>query len=79
MGPSRVSRWGRRFFDGVFAVLVPDSAGTGSATRAMHERYEVSVIGGYRQRGDSPDVSYVAVFGQNVQALYDLAPSDDAT
>jgi len=33
----------------------------------------VGVIGGYEQGGDSPDVSYSAAFGQNAQALYDLA------
>jgi V8-like Glu-specific endopeptidase len=31
----------------------------------------VGVIGGYQQGGDSPDVSYAAVFGQNMHALYD--------
>jgi hypothetical protein len=33
----------------------------------------VGVIGGYEQGGDSPNISYSAIFGQNVQALYDLA------
>jgi V8-like Glu-specific endopeptidase len=33
----------------------------------------VGVIGGYQQGGDSPDISYSATFGQNVQALYDVA------
>ncbi len=35
----------------------------------------IGVIGGYQQGGDSPDVSYSAAFGQNVQALYDTAMS----
>ncbi|HUA31120.1 MAG TPA: trypsin-like peptidase domain-containing protein [Streptosporangiaceae bacterium] len=35
----------------------------------------VGVIGGYQQGGDSPDVSYAAVFGQNMRALYDTAVS----
>jgi V8-like Glu-specific endopeptidase len=33
----------------------------------------VGVIGGYQHGGDSPNVSYAAAFGQNAQALYDLA------
>jgi V8-like Glu-specific endopeptidase len=35
----------------------------------------VGVIGGYQQGGDSPDVSYAAAFGPNVQALYAIAES----
>jgi V8-like Glu-specific endopeptidase len=31
------------------------------------------VIGGYQQGGDSPNISYAAAFGSNVQALYDVA------
>jgi len=33
----------------------------------------IGVIGGYQQGGDSPDVSYAAAFGPNVQALYHRA------
>jgi V8-like Glu-specific endopeptidase len=33
----------------------------------------IGVIGGYEQGGYLPNVSYSATFGQNVQALYDLA------
>jgi len=33
----------------------------------------VGAIGGYEQGGDSPNVSYSAAFGSNVQALYDVA------
>ena len=35
----------------------------------------VGVIGGYQQGGDSPDVSYAAVFGPDMQALYDASVS----
>jgi V8-like Glu-specific endopeptidase len=33
----------------------------------------IGVIGGYQQGGDSPDISYAAAFGGNVQALYEVA------
>jgi V8-like Glu-specific endopeptidase len=33
----------------------------------------IGVIGGYQQGGNSPDVSYTAVFGKNVLALYETA------
>jgi V8-like Glu-specific endopeptidase len=33
----------------------------------------IGVIGGYEQGGLSPDVSYAAAFGRNVQSLYDVA------
>jgi hypothetical protein len=33
----------------------------------------VGVVGGYQQGGDSPNISYSATFGSNVQALYDVA------
>jgi len=35
----------------------------------------IGVIGGYQQGGDSANVSYAAAFGQNVQALYEVAVS----
>jgi hypothetical protein len=41
--------------------------------------YVFGVTGGCRQREDSRDFSYVAVFGQDVQALWDIAASDEAT
>jgi V8-like Glu-specific endopeptidase len=46
--------------------LVVGAGGSGQGTL-------VGVIGGYEQGGDSADVSYAAAFGQNAQALYDLA------
>jgi V8-like Glu-specific endopeptidase len=33
----------------------------------------IGVIGGYQQGGDSPNISYAAVFGGNMQDLYDVA------
>ena len=33
----------------------------------------IGVIGGYEQGGDTPQVSYSAVFGSNVAALYHKA------
>ena len=33
----------------------------------------IGVIGGYEQGGDAPQVSYTAMFGTNVAALYQLA------
>jgi hypothetical protein len=36
------------------------------------------VIGGYQQGGDSPAVSYAAMFGQNVLSLYVTAQWDSA-
>jgi V8-like Glu-specific endopeptidase len=33
----------------------------------------VGVIGGYQQGGDSPNISYSAAFGANMQALYNVA------
>jgi len=33
----------------------------------------IGVIGGYQQGGDSPNISYAAAFGANVQALYEVA------
>ena len=38
----------------------------------------MGVIGGYQQGGDSPVVSYSAVFGSNVSALYSTAVADTA-
>jgi V8-like Glu-specific endopeptidase len=35
----------------------------------------IGVIGGYQRGGGSPDVSYAATFGENVQALYGIAVS----
>jgi V8-like Glu-specific endopeptidase len=35
----------------------------------------IGVIGGYQQGGGSPDISYAATFGANVQALYGIAVS----
>jgi hypothetical protein len=37
---------------------------------ATGEGAVVGVIGGYQQGGDTPDVSYAATFGADVQALY---------
>ena len=37
----------------------------------------IGVLGGYEQGGDTPDVSYAAVFGSGVQALYDTAIAQD--
>ncbi len=42
---------------------------------ATGEGTVIGVIGGYQQGGGSPDVSYAARFGQNVQTLYDTAAS----
>jgi V8-like Glu-specific endopeptidase len=33
----------------------------------------IGVIGGYQEGGDSADISYATPFGQNVQALFDIA------
>jgi V8-like Glu-specific endopeptidase len=38
----------------------------------------IGVIGGYQQGGDSADISYSAVFGQNVRALYEKALDETA-
>jgi V8-like Glu-specific endopeptidase len=35
----------------------------------------IGVIGGYQRGGGSPDISYAATFGENVQALYGIAVS----
>jgi hypothetical protein len=35
----------------------------------------IGVIGGYQRGGGSPDISYAATFGENVQALYGIAMS----
>ena len=35
----------------------------------------IGVIGGYQRGGGSPDISYAATFGENVQALYGVAVS----
>ncbi len=48
--------------------LIDVSAATG-------EGVVIGVLGGYQLGGDSPDVSYAATFGQNVQALYQRAVS----
>ncbi len=40
-----------------------------------YDQTVIGVIGGYQQGGDTPDVSYAAVFGQNMQALYATAVS----
>jgi V8-like Glu-specific endopeptidase len=37
----------------------------------------IGVIGGYQQGGDSANISYAAVFGQKVQALYDSSVAGD--
>ncbi len=50
----------------------PLLVGAGGPVRGGHGTV-IGVIGGYEQGGDSPDVSYAAAFGQDVQALYDLA------
>ncbi len=42
---------------------------------ATGEETVIGVIGGYQQGGDSPDVSYSARFGPQVQTLYDTATS----
>jgi V8-like Glu-specific endopeptidase len=36
----------------------------------------IGVIGGYQQGGDSADISYAAVFGPKVQALYNTSVSE---
>jgi V8-like Glu-specific endopeptidase len=35
----------------------------------------IGVIGGYQRGGGSPDISYAATFGENVQTLYGIAVS----
>ena len=42
---------------------------------ATGEETVIGVIGGYQQGGDSPDVSYSARFGPQVQSLYETAIS----
>jgi V8-like Glu-specific endopeptidase len=42
---------------------------------ATGESTVIGVIGGYQRGGGSPDVSYAATFGANVQALYGIAVS----
>jgi V8-like Glu-specific endopeptidase len=42
---------------------------------ASGESTVIGVIGGYQRGGGSPDVSYAATFGENVQALYGIAVS----
>jgi V8-like Glu-specific endopeptidase len=49
---------------GPFLVQVSQTTGQGTV---------IGVIGGYQQGGDTPDVSYSAVFGANVAALYRAA------
>ena len=49
---------------GPFLVRVDKATGQGTV---------MGVIGGYEQGGDDPAVSYSAVFGQNVAALYTTA------
>jgi V8-like Glu-specific endopeptidase len=52
---------------GPFLVRVSQKTGEGTV---------IGVIGGYQQGGYTPDVSYSAVFGQNVAALYRTAVAD---
>jgi len=52
---------------GPFLVRVDEATGQGTV---------MGVIGGYEQGGDDPAVSYSAVFGQNVAALYKTAEAD---
>lgn len=52
---------------GPFLVQVDKATGQGTV---------MGVIGGYEQGGDDPAVSYAAVFGQNVAALYKTAEAD---
>jgi len=52
---------------GPFLVRVDHFTGQGTV---------MGVIGGYEQGGDDPAVSYSAVFGQNVAALYKTAEAD---
>jgi V8-like Glu-specific endopeptidase len=47
-----------------FLADVNPATGTGTV---------IGVIGGYQKGGDTPDVSYAAAFGANVQSLYDQA------
>ena len=49
------------------------SAFLADVDQATGEGTVIGVIGGYEQGGDTPDVSYAAVFGSGVQALYDSA------
>ena len=49
---------------GPFLVQVSQKTGQGTV---------IGVIGGYQQGGATPDVSYSAVFGSNVAALYRIA------
>jgi V8-like Glu-specific endopeptidase len=52
---------------GPFLVQVSQKTGQGTV---------VGVVGGYKQGGDTPDVSYSAMFGANVAALYRTAITD---
>ena len=52
---------------GPFLVRVDPATGQGTV---------IGVIGGYEQGGDDPAVSYAAVFGRNVAALYQKAQAD---
>jgi V8-like Glu-specific endopeptidase len=54
---------------GPFLIDVDPATGNGTV---------VGVIGGYQQGGDSPAVSYAAMFGQNVLSLYVTARWDSA-
>ncbi len=47
-------------------LLYDAAPGTGDGT-------VIGVIGGYQQGGDLPQISYAAMFGQNVAALYRTA------
>jgi len=49
---------------GPFLIRVDHATGQGTV---------MGVIGGYQQGGDSPTVSYSAMFGSNVRALYESA------
>lgn len=49
---------------GPFLIRVDQATGQGTV---------MGVIGGYQQGGDSPSVSYSAMFGSNVRALYQTA------
>jgi V8-like Glu-specific endopeptidase len=40
---------------------------------ATGESTVIGVIGGYQRGGGSPDISYAATFGENVEALYGIA------
>lgn len=67
---------GQLEFDcGNFTDGTSGSAFLADVNPATGEGTVIGVLGGYQQGGETPEVSYAAVFGGGVQALYDTAIS----